>query len=498
MASIASSKTISEVGTVATEPLAEPYRPRKLPAVPTQSSRGVLYGSVRTLPNYKLGVVPMSSSFKSGNPNMYIPQNGLFATQKIAAGTRIISERPLITLPALGIQGAKLMAAFDELRPYEQQKIWRLNPASPTASPIFTDTAAQLHKKIAQLADIANNLKHKVTQEEQDNLNEYSLKVATTSRMFRIAARWHSAHYSLSNSTTDTLMGGLFIETAQLRHSCIPNCHANYNPNTNIMSVQTTHAISVGEELTVPTITGVYYHTASSRAAELKSRFGFTCTCAACDPSSPQFSLHESLRLQIHTRTLHTEHFLDLIDIVTHESVASEGYFQDATLPEPFDLPKIEDLRNAEDTIRTLIENLKATGCEGPELIRWYNALIDCLYPLIADALDNDDERIRWGHITLRNATECVGIGLTCFGADSDEVIRSRKQVERIERAIADAQVRMELVTANKKKLKAKVKSGKGDMRKKKEWKVVGVTGEDKEVTNKDGSVVKIRTYKPV
>jgi hypothetical protein len=46
--------------------------------------------------------------------------------------------------------------------------------------------------------------------------------------------------------------------------------------------------------------------------------------------------------------------------------------------------------------------------------------------------------------------------------------------------------------------LKAKVKSGKGDMRKKKEWKVVGVTGEDKEVTNKDGSVVKIRTYKPV
>jgi hypothetical protein len=464
-----------------------------------QSSGEVLYGSGRVLPQYQLDFVPMINSVKSSNPDMYIPQYGLFATQDIDAGTRIISEGPLITLPTHGNHVMKLVDAFDELKPYQQQKIRCINPASSTAFPLLTALAGKIHENLALLVKFIEKNNHRCTKELKTFLDEYWRGIGKVFDMSPLAARWHSANYPLAQPATNTPVSGLFIETAHLRHSCIPNCHANYNPNTNLMTVQTTHAISAGDELTLPTITGVYYHTASMRAAELKSRFGFTCTCAACDPSSPQFVLHESLRLQIYVRTLHLEHFLDLVDIVFYQSGTCDSCLCASgmhTHPEP---PTLEDLRNAENTILTLIENLKATGCEGPELIRWYNALIDRIHPLAADALDTDEERARWGRVVLRHANECVKLGFKCFGEGSDEVNRSSRQVERVERAIADAETRMELVKAGKKTLGEMVKSMETDTEKKVGWEVVGVTGEEKEVMNKDGTVVvKIRTYKPV
>jgi hypothetical protein len=489
VASVALSKTLLEAGTVSKKPLAEPYQARKLPEIPSQGSVPVVHGSIRVLPHYKLNVAPNNSSIKYDNTSTYVEQYGLFATESIEAGTRLIWEPPMITLPDPGDQAVELMEAFDELKPYQQEEFWSLNPAPLTASPLLTFMAERITEKLAPLKAIADMPEEGRTKEEQEALTEGFPKVAKAAKMFRIAARWHYGRYSLIDLPEHereqlpypTPVAGLFIETARLRHSCIPNCYAYYNASTNFMIVQATTNIPAGAELTLPTIRGIYYHAASTRSAELKTKFGFTCTCPACDPSHHNFAMHESARLQIHTRTMNLQHFLTLLDIITYESVTSDLRLRDQDLPDPSDLPTLEDLRDAEFSILALIKNFKSTGCEGPELIRWYNALIDRIQPRVAHLLDNDDERVRWWRIILRHAIECVKIAHRCFGADSDEVARMKHRVDGVERKIQDAETRRELVRAGKKKLGEMVKRKDMEKKKKKkeeEWEVVGVTGD--------------------
>jgi hypothetical protein len=446
-ASVNSSKTLSEAGTVATETLAEPFEPRKAPNIPAHSPAPVIHPVVPVLAHYKVDVVPGSSGTNSYSPRNTIEKHGLFATQTINAGTRIIWETPLITLPAPGDQVMDMMDAFDSLEAWEQEKIWSLNPADSSASELLTYMAEQITSKLALIKEIAAIPEDERTQEEQDILSDRFPKIAKASEWFRIAARWHVARYSLidlpelerSNLPEAAPITGLFIETARLRHSCVPNCYVKYSPDTHLMTVHTMKDIMKGEELTTNTISSVYYHSAEQRAAELKAKFGTTCECEACNPAHYMFKKHEAFRLAIYTRIIDLERFCTQLEIVEHSSVHTDLFLRKSEIPDHDDAPDIEDLNQAEKTVLGLIKNLKDTGCEGPELIRWYNALIDRLMPRVADALENDEERIRWWRIILRHAMECEKLGLKCFGADSDElkkaILRTKKIQELIEKA---------------------------------------------------------------
>jgi hypothetical protein len=453
-----------------------------------------------------------------------VEQHGLFATQNIEAGTRVIWEAPLITLPAPGDQVAELMSAFDKLEPHEQEKIWSLNPADASASELLTYMAEQITSKLLPLKEIATMPEDERTEEEQHILANHFPKLGKASEWFRIAARWHLARYSLidlpeverNKLPKETPITGLFIETARLRHSCVPNCFAKYNPITNHMTVHTMKQIVKGEELTTSTISAVYYHGAASRAAELQAKFGSTCACEACNPSHLKFKKHEAARLATHTRVIQLEHFCTLVDIIEHDEVRAGLCLRDSDLLDPDEVPSILDLRDAEATLLALIKNLKDTGCEGPELIRWYNALIDRIQPRVADALDTDEERVRWWRIILRHAIECEKLGVKCFGADSEEVRRAALRIVGTEKMIKSAKDRKKGLEESSKKISLKMaeKKGKGQNKehgakdsdakkakedgkefkeKKEKWEIIATTGpieDEQQLVDKHGEVV--------
>jgi hypothetical protein len=467
-------------------------------------------------PYYRIGEISDGNTGSSSDTAAF--KLGVVATQPIDAGARIISEAPMITLPVPGDQVVELVLAFEDLSAHDQARIWSLNPVGPQASPFLAYMSEKISGKLTTLKRIANMPEDTRTEDEQDTLDDQFPKLANAAKMFRLAARWHASRCSLVNSPEErrnqipfgTPVTGLFVETVRLRHSCVPNCYSHYNPATNLMNVHAVKAIDTGEELTLSAISSLYYQNASDRAEELKSRFGITCTCEACSRLHHKFKKHENMRLLAYARAVQLEHFLTLVDIVDDNHVATDLCLHD------FDgslEPEFEDLHDAEYTALALIKSLKTTTkCDAhPELIRWYNALVDRIQPRITGVLETDGERLRWWRIMLSHALECEKIALRCFGKDSTEYKELRIRREGMETKIKVAADRQEVLKQGKKNIglskkqlqiltekQAKAKRQKEEEEEEEEWEIVGtmVKKEDTEVKNSKGKVVgMIGTY---
>lgn len=74
----------------------------------------------------------------------------------------------------------------------------------------------------------------------------------------------------------------LFVLACRLSHSCCPNCAWSSSPAGNRI-VQSTLAISLGEELTIDYLNGTQLlHPSWERRAFLCKHYEFTCDCAYC------------------------------------------------------------------------------------------------------------------------------------------------------------------------------------------------------------------------
>ncbi|KAH8690992.1 hypothetical protein GQ44DRAFT_215260 [Phaeosphaeriaceae sp. PMI808] len=418
--------------------------------------------------------------------------HGLFATAAMEGGTRIICEPPLITLPAPGEQIIELMEAFYDLDRSDQAKIWSLNPADHTVSPLLNFLYEQLIGKLSALVKVSSVTS---TSKMSENRSAEFARVDTASEIFRIAARWHTGRRSMidlpenerDQIPLETPITGLFIDTARIRHSCMPNCHAQYDRTKNLMTVHTTQDIASDEELTLSALTSGYYQTAEERANELKYRFGITCDCGACDTTHLEFAKHEQARIRTYARGVQLKHFLTVIDVIDFRSVQTDLHLRNDGVPNPEEI-SFEDLSEAETTCLSLIQDLKNTGCSGPEVIRWYNALIDRICPRAADELE-DIERLRAWRILLHHAVACEAVGLRCFGADSHEYELLVHKRVRTEKFIAHAEIHGKQVLQKKKVKKGAQKPKVGE-----EWEIVGgmkqKPKEQKDIKDNHGNVV--------
>ena len=82
---------------------------------------------------------------------------------------------------------------------------------------------------------------------------------------------------------------GIFLHASRLQHSCVPNVQQAYNATLGMSTVHVTRDIKEGEELARSYINHV--RNDCEERAELLSRWGFHCGCAAC--VGPQATLHE-------------------------------------------------------------------------------------------------------------------------------------------------------------------------------------------------------------
>jgi hypothetical protein len=93
---------------------------------------------------------------------------------------------------------------------------------------------------------------------------------------------WRSNAYRLDTgeSPDGSKTAACFALACRFNHSCVPNCHIDWNSDTGEQTVQAVRPIASGDELTVSYIDAGLDH--AHRASMLSSKFGFTCTCGLC------------------------------------------------------------------------------------------------------------------------------------------------------------------------------------------------------------------------
>lgn len=291
----------SDTDSIATEPHPRFQFGRGLPQLPRAP-----YVEVPVVAHYELRELPSVGEDVDDN------DEGLFATQKIEQGTRIISERPLFTLPAPGDQVPELMAAYENLPKSDQETIWNLRPAVAEASPLLMNLRFLTDRLAMDLQNIMCKSEAARAQEKQATLVEMQPKLVYAMNVYRVAARWHANRCSLleipveqrADVPNGTPITGLFIGRAHIRHSCVPNCFASYDANLGRMNVHVTRDIAPGEELTLSSFAdNMYYSNAEDRKEELFT-WGLTCNCEACNEKLAKFQVHEAARQRAHSRVL--------------------------------------------------------------------------------------------------------------------------------------------------------------------------------------------------
>ncbi|KAJ4311179.1 hypothetical protein N0V94_008089, partial [Neodidymelliopsis sp. IMI 364377] len=349
---------LSETDTIATEPLPEYLYQRALPQPPSIPSV-----EVPVLPHYELRDVPNTGHDNNSN------DSGLFATQDIRKGTRIISEQPLFTLPSPGDQLPGLMTAYHNLPASEQARFWTLRPASPNASQQLTNVQLLADALVHDIQPIFTKPPITRTEAETATFADLAPKLELAMDTWRIAARWHANRSAMTDLPEcerehlplGTPITGLFLARAQLRHSCVPNCFASYDASRGRMNVHVTRDVAAGEGLTASACADtMYYQSAASRREEL-AVWGLTCNCEACDSTHSRFSTHESARLRAHTRVV------ILVDLLTRLDAGEE-------LEE-------SEIATLQGTTLALLRDLGLTHCTTPESVRWRNVLVDRVLP---------------------------------------------------------------------------------------------------------------------
>jgi hypothetical protein len=343
-------------------------------------------------------------------------EDKLFATVNTPAGTRIISEPPIITLSATASKSVSdICSAFYSLTPTRQSAFMDLKPAA----------ALQYHEMstvIDQLIDIYFPLHSKfesgegMTEREHDVYKELGRRIQSLVRAWRIAARFHAHCHSLTNipiSEREHIpahipVTGLFLIATRLQHSCMPNCHAMYNPSTGVMNVHAVRTIAVGETLTISAIGNhIWYQDAKCRADLLAENFVYSCACPACNSDHPNYHRLHHLRLELHLNTVFLQAFITAID--TRENrVAYKAKLKDHSsfLDEIVnDVTDHQDLLDAEDKLLQSLEILQNLGCQDTELSRWRNALRDIVYP----RLSQPENALVQAKVAFEEAVKCWG-----------------------------------------------------------------------------------------
>ena len=181
----------------------------------------------------------------------------LFATAPIPRGTLIICEQPLIR-----VTGESLHSVWG---PY-----CRLSNAQKAAFD-------SLHGYQAKNLDFEQASRRSLIDPNDDSLDDEDIEelVADHVRVMSI--------FSVNNFRIPPFDLGVFATASRLNHSCVPNVHHSFNPSLKSTTIYAVKDVQPGEELCATYLGGeAHYFVRSQRIEILRSRYGFTCDCAAC------------------------------------------------------------------------------------------------------------------------------------------------------------------------------------------------------------------------
>lgn len=122
-----------------------------------------------------------------------------------------------------------------------------------------------------------------IIKEWYDRLSRSPLLCMTDlDHVVRVIATFETNCFDMKDA--DRAGNGLFIETSRMNHSCTPNAQHSRNPHIQRQTVHAVRDICAGEEIAFSYIDPIACRGDRRQAL---GPYGFTCTCAACDESTP-------------------------------------------------------------------------------------------------------------------------------------------------------------------------------------------------------------------
>lgn len=189
---------------------------------------------------------------------------GLFATENIVRGTRIIEETPIV------------VARPDEEPGLLPETLAHLPPdKAAIIDDLYCAPSALQTKGLAQLRKDAASI-------PRGPQNESALAKAIADMKITIKRMAIFDTNSIRMGDKGQYGVGLFALFSRLNHSCNPNLHSCYNATIGKETVQAVRQINKGEELTISYMP-MAYRTREQRAEMLKEHSGFVCKCRVCE-----------------------------------------------------------------------------------------------------------------------------------------------------------------------------------------------------------------------
>ncbi|KAF2126718.1 SET domain-containing protein [Dothidotthia symphoricarpi CBS 119687] len=179
---------------------------------------------------------------------------GCFALKRLALGTRILAEDPLLIVPIADYVQSDIQAAFDILSPEQQALYFTLHSGhgqDPRAWP------SQIHPT--------------VTGRERQRISEQH--DARTGKQPSLISIFQTNCMEMGKGAA------VFPHAARFNHSCNPNACFSWNSAIGKETIHTISEIKAGDQITLSYCDMV--HDKRLRSWELK-HYGFVCDCPAC------------------------------------------------------------------------------------------------------------------------------------------------------------------------------------------------------------------------
>ncbi len=204
---------------------------------------------------------------------------GIFASQHIARGTRILTERPLLSITDAS---PDILAATRNLTLAAQQALLPLsfNFAKRSSPWRFLDATWQsLRSWSRQASTKANIASTFAIRKNRDILNIF-----------------YNNNFALADEHNTR---ALFPTIARLNHSCIPNAQGNFNTNLGRFTIHALRDIVHGDEITISYLQDGGA-SLEARQKRLRDGYDFDCACEICAENSPKREQSRKRRSRLH------------------------------------------------------------------------------------------------------------------------------------------------------------------------------------------------------
>jgi len=198
---------------------------------------------------------------------------GVFAKQLIPRGTRIFSERPLLSIGS-DQDGSNIYAAARQLTTKDRNELMKLSFHSDAELTFWRWNQALWYTIKSTTSTVLGMLKREKRLLFPKGGNSIRDHVAVLS-IFR------SNSFNLGRNT-QMIQQAVFPRISRINHACVPNAQGNFHEGLGKFNVHATRDIEADEEVSLNYLAecGALRE---ARMSKLSSGYGFECGCAACN-----------------------------------------------------------------------------------------------------------------------------------------------------------------------------------------------------------------------